>query len=186
MMTMSIVNLNNITKNLQHRLRESIETLFSLPINVRVELLGSGRPETAINRICAITESSETLSLYTAVKPSGAAVLMINLNTAKRVVKQLLEAIGTDDEALVEDIVKEIGNQVLGSALSAIAYATNTSLPYDTPLYVVDHCLAIVSDFLVTLLQGEKNVCILNTVFEANGTQLPMVLILSLPGVIQC
>ncbi len=186
MMTMSIANLNNIIENLQHKLRESIETLFSLPINISVELLGPERPETTINRICMLIESSETLSLYTTVKPSGAAVLMMNLNTAKRLVKHLLEAIETADEALVEDIVKEIGNQVLGSALSAIAYATNTSLPYDTPLYVVDHCLAIVSDFLVTLLQKEKNICILNTVFKANGTQLPMVLVLSLPGVIQC
>ena len=149
----------------------AVATMLNLTIDMKVPKVELKAVEDLGSAICPEEETIVGIFLEVQNDISGSMMFLMRLNSAHYLVNRLMGGIGTDGSAQGEfsemelSAMKEIGNIIAGSYLSALSTMTNLVITPSVPYIAVDMAAAILSVPAIQFGQFGDNALLIETEF---------------------
>ena len=149
----------------------AIATMLNLTIDMKVPKVELKAVEDLGSAICSEEETIVGIFLEVQNDISGSMMFLMRLNSAHYLVNRLMGGMGADGSAQGEfsemelSAMKEIGNIIAGSYLSALSTMTNLVITPSVPYIAVDMAAAILSVPAIQFGQFGDNALLIETEF---------------------
>ena len=149
----------------------AIATMLNLTIDMKVPKVELKAVEDLGSAICPEEETIVGIFLEVQNDISGSMMFLMRLNSAHYLVNRLMGGMGADGSAQGEfsemelSAMKEIGNIIAGSYLSALSTMTNLVITPSVPYIAVDMAAAILSVPAIQFGQFGDNALLIETEF---------------------
>ena len=149
----------------------AVATMLNLTIDMKVPKVELKAVEDLGSAICPEEETIVGIFLEVQNDISGSMMFLMRLNSAHYLVNRLMGGMGADGSAQGEfsemelSAMKEIGNIIAGSYLSALSTMTNLVITPSVPYIAVDMAAAILSVPAIQFGQFGDNALLIETEF---------------------
>ena len=149
----------------------AIANMLNLAINMNVPNVELRAVEDLGGAICAEDETIVGIFLEVQQDITGSMMFLMKLDSAQYLVNRLMAGMGSENDPGVEfsemelSALKEIGNIIAGSYLSALSTMTNLTIAPSIPFISVDMAAAILSVPAIQFGQFGDNALLIETEF---------------------
>ena len=160
MVDLTILAMNSLDKSIYGKISSSIsKALFSLtgiPVHAKVVDPQNLDMSTVIQKYSNNRPVAAVVASILYKEVQGYIIILFELSSARDIVKVLSRLVGFElNNSNAHDILRELGNIIIGNIVSALSDETGITIEYEIPEVIIDLDTALIQNIVLVL--GYKN-----------------------------